>query len=227
MNDYQQFQEVRQLSRQDFFSRVMGYLAAGLGLSAAGAMAGNFILPLFGQAYMIAMLFFMAAELVLAFVIGKDLESRSTDSVRTLFIVYSFINGITLSVILSIYTAASILMAFITTAVVFSSLCIIGKTTKVDLTRFGAFFMTGLICCIILTLVNMLLFHASGLDIALCYIETLLFMGITAYDMQMIDRYYSQSESENFAIFAALQLELDFINLLIRVLQIFGVRSDD
>ena len=87
--------------------------------------------------------------------------------------------------------------------------------------------MTGLVSCIILTIVNMLFFRASGLDIALCYIETLLFMGITVYDMQMIDRYYSQSESENFAIFAALQLELDFINLLIRVLEIFGVRRSD
>ena len=227
MNDYQEFQEIRQLSRQDFFSRVLGYLAIGLGLSAAGALAGNYILPIFGQAYMFAMLFFMAAELVLAFVIGKDLDKRSTASVKTLFVVYSFINGITLSVILSIYTPGSILMAFVTTAIVFGSLCVIGKTTKADLTRFGPFFMTGLISCIILTLANILLFHASGLDIALCYIETLLFMGITVYDMQMIDRYYSQSESENFAIFAALQLELDFINLLIRVLEIFGVRAND
>ncbi|MBQ1775564.1 MAG: Bax inhibitor-1/YccA family protein [Erysipelotrichaceae bacterium] len=227
MNDFENYQEINHVSRLDFFSKVMGYLALGLGLSAIGALAGNYMMPLLGQAYMFAMLFFMAAELVLAFVIGRNLESRSTAAVKGMFVAYSLINGLTLSVILSVYTAASVLMAFATTAVVFGSLCAIGRTTKVDLTRMGPFFMTGLVSCIILTIVNMLFFRASGLDIALCYIETLLFMGITVYDMQMIDRYYSQSESENFAIFAALQLELDFINLLIRVLEIFGVRRSD
>ena len=227
MNDYQNYQEIDRVSRPDFFSKVMGYVAVGLGLSALGALAGNYLLPMLGQAYMFAMLFFMVAELALAFVIGKNLERRSTSSVRTMFIAYSLINGLTLSVILGIYTGASVLMAFATTAVVFGSLCAIGKTTKVDLTRFSSFFMSGLIACIIMTLANMLIFRASGLDIALCYVETLLFMGLTVHDMQMIDRYYSQSESENYAIFAALQLELDFINLLIRVLEIFGVRRND
>ena len=141
-----------------------------------------------------------------------------------MFIAYSFINGMTLSVIIAIYTTASILMAFITTSVVFASLAVIGKTTRIDLSRFGTMFVTGLIICIIVSLVNLLFFRASGIDMALCYIETLLFMGLIAYDMQMIDRYYSQSQNENYAIYAALQLELDFINLLIRVLQIFGTR---
>ena len=227
MNDFENYQEINHVSRLDFFSKVMGYLALGLGLSAIGALAGNYMMPLLGQAYMFAMLFFMGAELVLAFVIGRNLERSSTASVRALFVTYSLINGITLSVILSIYTTASILMAFVTSAVVFGSLCMIGRTTKLDLTRMGTFFMAGLVSCIILSLANIFIFRASGLDIALCYIETLLFMGITVYDMQMIDRYYSQSESENLAIFAALQLELDFINLLIRVLQIFGVRNSD
>ena len=115
-------------------------------------------------------------------------------------------------------------MAFITTSIVFASLAIIGKTTKIDLSRFGTMLLTGLIICIVVSLVNLLFFRASGIDMALCYVETLLFMGLIAYDMQMIDRYYSQSENENYAIYAALQLELDFINLLLRVLQMFGTR---
>ncbi|MCR4633353.1 MAG: Bax inhibitor-1/YccA family protein [Erysipelotrichaceae bacterium] len=224
MNDYQ---EISRLSRPAFFNRVLGYLAVGLGLSALGAIAGNAILPMLGEGYMFAMLFFMVTELILAFVIGSKIDRYPTSTIRSLFIGYSLINGITLSVILAVYTTASILMALLTAAVVFGSLCMIGRTTKLDLTRMGSFFMTGLICCIVLTLANLWIFKASGLDIALCYIETLLFMGITVYDMQMIDRYYAQSESENLAIYAALQLELDFINLLIRILQIFGVRVDD
>ena len=70
MNDFENYQEINHVSRLDFFSKVMGYLALGLGLSAIGALAGNYMMPLLGQAYMFAMLFFMAAELVLAFVCG-------------------------------------------------------------------------------------------------------------------------------------------------------------
>jgi len=214
----------RYVSRMDFLSSVFAYLGIGLGLSALGAVAGYYLLPLAGRAYGLLMLVLMGAELAMAFMMGRGLNTRSTASVRGMFIAYSFINGMTLSVIIAIYTTASILMAFITTSVVFASLAVIGKTTRIDLSRFGTMFVTGLIICIIVSLVNLLFFRASGIDMALCYIETLLFMGLIAYDMQMIDRYYSQSQNENYAIYAALQLELDFINLLIRVLQIFGTR---
>ena len=214
----------RYVSRMDFLSSVFAYLGIGLGLSALGAVAGYYLLPLAGRAYGLLMFVLMGAELAMAFMMGRGLNTRSTASVRGMFIAYSFINGMTLSVIIAIYTTASILMAFITTSVVFASLAVIGKTTRIDLSRFGTMFVTGLIICIIVSLVNLLFFRASGIDMALCYVETLLFMGLIAYDMQMIDRYYSQSQNENYAIYAALQLELDFINLLIRVLQIFGTR---
>ena len=222
MNNYDN--TVKYVSKMDFLSSVFAYLGIGLGLSAVGAVAGYYLLPMLGSAYGIAMIALAIAELVLVFVLGRGLGTKSTSTVRTLFIGYSFINGLTLSVILAYYTTASVMMAFITTSVVFVSLAIIGKTTKLDLSRFGTMLLSGLVICVIVSLVNLFLFKASGIELALCYIETLLFMGITAYDMQMIDRYYSQSENENYAIYAALQLELDFINLLVRVLQIFGTR---
>ncbi len=222
MNNYDN--TARYVNRMDFLSSVFAYLGIGIGLSAVGALAGYYLLPLAGSAYGFLMFVLVLAEMAMAFRMGRTLHSRSTASVRGMFIVYSFINGLTLSVILAIYTTASILMAFITTSIVFASLAVIGKTTKIDLSRFGSLFLTGLIICIIVSLVHLFFFRASGIDMALCYVETLLFMGLIAYDMQMIDRYYSQSENENYAIYAALQLELDFINLLIRVLQIFGTR---
>ena len=222
MNNYEN--SARYVSRMDFLSSVFAYLGIGLGLSAVGAVVGYYLLPLAGSAYGILMFVLMGVELVMAFMMGRGLNTRSTASVRGMFIAYSLINGMTLSVILAVYTASSVMMAFITTSIVFGSLAVIGKTTKVDLSRFGSMLFTGLIICIIVSLVNLFFFKASGIEIALCYIETLLFMGLIAYDMQMIDRYYSQSENENYAIYAALQLELDFINLLLRVLQLFGTR---
>ena len=222
MNNYDN--TVRYVSRMDFLSSVFAYLGIGLGLSAVGAVGGYYLLPMLGGAYGIVMLALVIVELVLAFVLGRGLGTRSTAAVRGMFIAYSFINGLTLSVILAYYTAGSIMFAFITSSIVFASLAVIGKTTKLDLSRFSTMLFTGLMICIVVSLVNLFIFKASGIDMVLCYVETLLFMGLIAYDMQMIDRYYSQSENENYAIFAALQLELDFINLLIRVLQIFGTR---
>ena len=222
MNNYDN--TVRYVSRMDFLSSVFAYLGIGFGLSAVGAVGGYYLLPMLGGAYGIVMLALVITELVLAFVLGRGLGTRSTAAVRAMFIAYSFINDLTLSVILAYYTAGSIMFAFITSSIVFASLAVIGKTTKLDLSRFSTMLFTGLMICIVVSLVNLFIFKASGIDMVLCYVETLLFMGLIAYDMQMIDRYYSQSENDIYAIFAALQLELDFINLLIRVLQIFGTR---
>lgn len=227
MNDFDSYTQINRISRSDFLVNVFTYLGIGLGLSALGALVGYYFLPALGNAYPVVMIALIITELVMAFMIGRNLEGRSTSAVRTMFTVYSFINGMTLSVILEIYTTSSILIAFITTAVVFGSLAIIGKTTKFDLSRFGSVFFVGLIICIVVSLLNAFIFHASAIEIGLCYVETLLFMGLIAYDMQMIDRYYSQSDSENYAIYAALQLELDFINLMIRVLQLFGTRKNN
>ena len=176
----------RYVSRMDFLSSVFAYLGIGLGLSALGAVAGYYLLPLAGRAYGLLMFVLMGAELAMAFMMGRGLNTRSTASVRGMFIAYSFINGMTLSVIIAIYTTASILMAFITTSVVFASLAVIGKTTRIDLSRFGTMFVTGLIICIIVSLVNLLFFRASGIDMALCYIETLLFMGLIAYLIRVL-----------------------------------------
>ena len=222
MNNYDN--TVRYVNRMDFLSSVFAYLGIGLGLSAFGAVGGYYLLPGLGDAYGIVMIALVIAELALALMLGRGLSTRSTTTVRGMFIAYSLINGLTLSVILAVYTAGSIMFAFITSSIVFVSLAVIGKTTKIDLSRFGTMLFIGLLICIVVSLANLFFFKASGIDLALCYIETLLFMGLIAYDMQMIDRYYAQSENENYAIYAALQLELDFINLLIRVLQIFGTR---
>ena len=229
MNEYNNydFEQVNRISRSDFLSNVFTYLGIGLGLSALGALIGYYFLPLLGEAYSIVMIVLIVLELVMAFMMGRNLEGRPTSTVRLMFTAYSFINGLTLSIIIAVYTTASLLMAFVTTTVVFVSLAVIGKTTKFDLTSFGRVFIVGLLICIVVSTVNMFLFKATGIEVALCYVETLLFMGLIAYDMQMIDRYYGQSDNENYAIFAAFQLELDFINLLLRVLQLFGVRRDD
>ena len=218
---------INHVSKLDFLNRVFVYLGIGMGLNAVGAFAGSIMLRAAGGLYAVLVLGMIIAEFVLTFVMSSNLSSRSTSSVRGMYIAYSLINGFTLSIIFEVYTTASILMAFVTTAVVFGSLAVIGKTTKIDLSRFGTMFMVGLISCIVISLFNMVFFRASGIDLFLCYVETLLFMGLIAYDTQMIDRYYAQSENENYAIFAALQLELDFINLLLRVLQLFGHRRDD
>lgn len=213
--------------KSSFLSRVFTYLAIGLGLGALGAFAGVLLLNVMGSAFLILMLVLMVVEIVLVIALSRNLESKSLSSVRGMFIAYSFINGMTLSTLLLAYTTVSVVFAFLTTAVVFASLAIIGKTTKIDLSKFSSLFMVGLIVCLVMTLINALFIRSGQMDIVMCYVETFIFMGLIAYDTQMIDRYYSQSNNENFAIYAALQLELDFVNLFIRILQIFGRRRND
>ena len=135
--------------------------------------------------------------------------------------------GLTISWIFEVYTDGSILFAFVTSAVVFISLSVIGRTTKVDLSRFGSLLFFGLLSCIIVSLLNLFIFRTSMMELVMAYVETLLFMGLIAYDAQMIERYYSGTDNENYAIFAALQLELDFVNLFLRILSIFGKNKDD
>ena len=213
--------------KSSFLTRVFTYLAVGLGLGALGAFAGVLLLNIMGSTFVILMLALMVAELVLVVVMSRNLDTRSLSSVRGMFIAYSFINGMTLSTLLLAYTSTSVVFAFLTTAVVFASLAIIGKTTKIDLTKFGSLLMVGLIVCLVMTIINALFIRSGSMDIVMCYVETFIFMGLIAYDTQMIDRYYGQTNNENFAIYAALQLELDFVNLFIRILQIFGRRRND
>ena len=147
-----------------------------------------------------------------------------------LFIVYSILNGVTMSMLFLIYTMSSIATTFFVTAGTFGAMALFGYATKKDLTRIGNLCIMGVIGLIIASLVNMFL-HNSMMDLIISYVGVLLFVGLTAYDSQKIKQMLSGEDIEvnettqKIALMGALTLYLDFINLFLYLLRILGDRK--
>jgi FtsH-binding integral membrane protein len=145
-----------------------------------------------------------------------------------IFIAYASVTGISLSVILSIYTQSSVLGVFVTSSVVFGVMAVAGYTTKTDLTKFGSILIMFLIDIVVASLVNMFL-HSSGLELIITYIGVAVFVGLTAYDVQKLKNIgagltYGDATASKMALMGGLTLYLDFINLFLMLLRLFGRR---
>lgn len=172
----------------------------------------------------------VAAEFGLVFGISGMLQKLSLMTATLMFIAYSVINGALLSSIFIIYTMESIGQVFFITAGTFGAMALIGYTTKKDLTGLGQILFMALIGLLIATVVNIFV-GSSGLQTIISYVGVLIFVGLTAYDSQKIKMmlYEQDSTSESaqkLALLGSLTLYLDFINLFIYLLRIFGNRRD-
>ena len=169
------------------------------------------------------------AELVLVFAISGAINRLSLTTATLLFVLYSVINGVVLSSIFLIYTMTSIASVFFITAGTFAVMAFIGYTTKTDLTSMGKILFMALIGIIIATVVNIFL-KSSGLAMIVSYLGVLIFVGLTAYDSQKIKNMLLMAPdagegAQKLALLGALTLYLDFINLFIYLLRIFGRRE--
>lgn len=170
------------------------------------------------------------AEFALVVAISAAIKKLSLTTATFLFILYSVINGATLSLIFAVYTRTSIAQVFFITAGTFGVMSLYGYFTKKDLTSIGKLLLMALIGLIIATLVNAFLVKSSGFDLILSYIGVLIFVGLTAWDTQKIKRMLAmQSDmgegAQKVALLGALSLYLDFINLFLYLLRIFGNRN--
>ncbi|NJB83917.1 Bax inhibitor-1/YccA family protein [Wenyingzhuangia aestuarii] len=170
----------------------------------------------------------IGAELGLVVWLSARIQSMTAERASLLFILYSVLNGLTMSTIFLLYTSASISTTFFITAGTFGTMSFYGYTTKKDLTSWGNLLFMGLIGLIIATVVNMFL-QSSVMAYILNYVGVLVFVGLTAYDTQKIKRMAGQMNSEEDAkkgaIMGALTLYLDFINLFLYLLRLFGDRK--
>ena len=169
------------------------------------------------------------AELALVIGVSAAINRLSLTTATLMFILYSVINGALFSSIFLIYTASSIATVFFITAGTFGVMALIGYTTKTDLTSIGKYLFMALIGLIIATLVNMFI-KSEGFTYILSYIGVLIFVGLTAYDSQKIKQMLLQAPdagegAQKLALLGALTLYLDFINLFIYLLRIFGRRE--
>ena len=170
------------------------------------------------------------AEFALVFAISGAINRLSLSTATLLFIIYSVLNGAMLSSVFMLYTVTNIAKVFFITAGTFGAMAFYGYTTKKDLTSIGKILFMALIGLIIATVVNMFL-KSSGFDYILSYIGVAIFTGLTAWDSQkikqMLQTQYDMSEgAQKLALLGALTLYLDFINLFLYLLRIFGNNRD-
>lgn len=169
------------------------------------------------------------AEFALVIGISAAIHKLSLTTATLMFVLYSVINGAVLSSIFLIYTMSSIASVFFITAGTFAVMAFIGYTTKKDLTSMGKILFMALIGIIIATIVNIFL-KSSGLEMIVSYLGVLIFVGLTAYDSQKIKNMLLMAPdagegAQKLALLGALTLYLDFINLFIYLLRIFGRRE--
>ncbi|MBR5652930.1 MAG: Bax inhibitor-1/YccA family protein [Prevotella sp.] len=168
-------------------------------------------------------------ELALVFVISGMIQRLSLTVGTLLFVIYSALNGLTLAPILMIYTGASVAKVFFITAGTFAAMAFFGYTTKKDLSSIGRLLFMALIGLIIATVVNLFM-KSSGLEMVLSYLGVAIFVGLTAWDTQKIKMMLAQcaeptEEAQKLALLGSLSLYLDFVNLFIYLLRIFGSRE--
>lgn len=158
--------------------------------------------------------------------LSTRIDKMSLQTAIISFLTYSFISGLTLSTIFLIYELNSLITVFGITSIVFLIFGLVGYTTKRDLSKLGSIAFMGLFAIIIVGLINLFIKNA-GLDFGLTIFGVLIFIAFIAYDIQKIKAQMDYALDENkLAIISALRLYLDFINLFIRLLSLFGSRRD-
>jgi FtsH-binding integral membrane protein len=234
------YQNVVQIEDADqsrrFIANVFVWMFVALGISSLAAYSFATLPALREQLFdsttgQPTILFYVAMFSPLAFVllIRFGLNKISYVGLSLLFIAYSVATGISLSFVLLYYTQSSVVGVFLTSSIVFGIMAVAGYTTKTDLTKFGSLMIMLLVGIIIASLVNLLLLHSSGLSLIISYVGVAVFVGLTAYDVQKLKRIgagleYGDASFKKMALMGGLTLYLDFINLFLMLLRIFGRR---
>ena len=213
---------------RSYMLRIYNYMATGLGLTGLTAYFVAITPSLFNAIYGTPLYWIVAlAPLGFVFYLSARLHKISFSTAQTVFWIFSGVMGLSMAYIFIAFTGASIARVFFITAGTFAGMSLYGYTTKKDLSGWGAFLFMGLIGIIIASIVNIFL-KSPMLYYVISWIGVLVFVGLTAYDTQRIKEMYYASDhpeiSGKKANMGALKLYLDFINLFIMLLHIFGQR---
>ena len=214
---------------REYMLRVYNYMAIGLAITGLVAFSAAQSIDLMQAIHGTGLRWVvMLAPLGFVLFISARIHAMKASTAQTVFWVYSALMGLSLSYIFLAYTGASIARVFFITAGTFAGMSLYGYTTKRDLSGFRSFLFMGLIGIIIASIVNIFL-NSSALHFTISVIGVLVFVGLTAYDTQSIKSMYSELDGSEVAgkkaIMGALRLYLDFINLFIMLLSLFGNRE--
>jgi FtsH-binding integral membrane protein len=213
-----------------FLRSVYGWMCAGLAITAvvAFSIASS---PALIQAVVMNRLLFIGlfvAQIALVFYLSARVDRIAPGTASLLFVAYSALTGVTLSVLVLVYTGASIATTFVVTAGMFGALALYGSTTTRSLAGFGQFLFMGLIGLVLASLVGMF-WHSEALQFLISVIGVIVFTGLTAWDAQRLKQMalaLPEGQVGSYAIVGALSLYLDFINLFVFLLRFLGTRRD-
>lgn len=221
-----------QLAQSTFISKVYAWMSVALLVTALVAAYVASSEELIQQIFSSRATFYLLVfgQLGLVMVISAMIDRLSAMTATVLFVIYSAMNGLTLSVIFLVYTASSIGTTFFVTAGTFAVMSIYGYTTKRDLTTWGNLLFMAIIGLVIGSIVNLFL-QNTILYWIVTYVGILVFVGLTAYDTQKIKEmgatgFNSSEGMQKGAVIGALSLYLDFINLFLMLLRVFGGRRN-
>ena len=206
---------------------VLGRMTVGVFFTmvAAGLLAATGLVPVLFSGVVGWIIVFL--PLVMSLGLMWKGENLSTEGIKLWFIAFSAAMGLSLSLLFHIYTSASIVMALVGTTVSFGALAGWGYFTKRDISSWGSFLFAGVIGLIVVGLFN-IWFASSALQMTLNVLTILIFLGLTAYDMNRIRNMFwgvSEGEVDRLQWFSALSLYINFINIFISILQLFGNRE--
>ena len=233
-NNYNRGYAEPTMTSADYMTRTYRWMALGLLITFAAAFV-TATTPLF---YVVNSLYllFTIAELALVFVLSARVQNMSVGAARGVFLGYALLNGMVLSYYFLAFDLGTLVLAFLATSLYFGLMAVYGTTTHKDLSGWGPKLMGGLVALIVCALVGSLL-SMFGLnfgiaDLLLCAVGLLIFMGLTAYDTQMLKYYYSYFGGDaamlhKASIIGALNLYLDFINIFLYIVRMLGRRNND
>ena len=218
-------QILAQESANAFMAKVYRWMFAGLSLTGVTAwvVAAN---PSLFEAVMPLALPLIVAELVMVLAFTWLASRVSTPVAAAMFLIYAFMNGLTFSVLFYVYTATSIYAVFGITATMFGAMSVYGTVTKKDLSSWGGFLFMGLIGLVVAGVVNLFL-QSPAISWVASLVGVVVFTGLTAYDTQKLRQIHANSgfsSAGSLAIMGALVLYLDFVNLMLYLLRLFGRR---
>jgi FtsH-binding integral membrane protein len=217
---------------RSFVANVFSYMTLALVITGVAAYwfaaSGNILALLQGSSLL--MWGIMLAPIGMVLIMSFAFNRLSFTALMGLFLAYSLVNGLSLSVIFLIYSSAAISKVFFITAGVFATMAVVGYTTKTDLTKLGSILMMAVIGIVIASLVNYFL-ESAAFDYLISCVGVLVFTGLVAYDTQKVKRIgagveYGTATAGKLALMGALSLYLDFINLFLFLLRVFGGRRD-
>lgn len=216
------------MENNKILSNAFGWLFIGLIICFGVSYITSFediFLVVYGSFGGYGYIIFAIAELIVAIVLSVRITKLKPLTAKILYILYTVLTGLSLTGLFLVYELGSLTFVFLITAILFGIFAIIGKTTKLDLSKWYIYLFVGLLAIIILEIVNMFILN-NTLNIILCIASVVIFCAYIAYDVKTALNKSFLAECENKGIYVAFNLFLDFINIFIDLLRLFGKSRD-